>query len=152
MRQREWDVPRSTSPESTEYRERGRNILSISATLEDHDSLCRILHDPDWHITRAFSCQQAIACLCRDRMGVIVCDCHLPDGSWKDILSHIAELTEPSVVIVTSGAAGADLRAQVRTLGGYDVLCKPFFPAEVRRVVSAASQERAVPARTLVRA
>jgi DNA-binding response OmpR family regulator len=127
----------------TESDARGRKVLSVSATPEDHDSLRHILHDPGWRITQAFSCQQAITCLCRDLVGVIVCDCHLPDGTWRDILGHIAELTEQPVVIVTSGAPDASLRAEVRNLGGYDVLSKPFFAEDVRRVVSAAWRNRA---------
>lgn len=128
----------------------GRKILSISRASEDHDSLRHILSEPAWLMTAAFSCQQAIACLCRDRVGVIVCDCHLPDGSWRDILSHIAELTEPSAVVVTSGAFGANFRAEVRGLGGYDVLSKPFQAEEVNRVVNGAWQERAVLAGALL--
>jgi DNA-binding response OmpR family regulator len=77
-------------------------------------------------------------------MGVIVCDCHLSDGSWRDILSYVAELTEPAVVIVASRAAGEDLRAEVRALGGFDVLSKPFRAEEVGRVIMAAWQNRAV--------
>jgi DNA-binding NtrC family response regulator len=121
-----------------------RKVLSISTAPEDHDSLRRMLNDPGWSITRAFSCQQAIACLCRDRMGVIVCDGHLSDGSWRDILSYVAEMTEPAAVIVASGAAGGDLRAEVRALGGFEVLSKPFRAEEVSRVVVAAWQNRAV--------
>ena len=138
MRQIESDVSLSAPID----RERSRKILIISVTLEDHESLCRILQEPDWSITRAFSCQQAIACLCRDRMGVILCDSQLPDGTWRDILSHIAEMTEPPSVIVTAARADANLRAEVRTLGGYQLLSKPFFPEEVGRVVSAAWRER----------
>jgi DNA-binding response OmpR family regulator len=146
MRQRESDVQRSDPRESRDYGERDRKILSISATPEDHDALRCVLHDPGWRITQAFSCQQAIACLCRDRVGVIVCDCHLPDGTWRDILSYIAELIEPSAVIVTSSAADTYLRAEVRALGGYEVLSKPFLPEEVRRVIIAAWQNKAVAA------
>jgi DNA-binding response OmpR family regulator len=160
MRQRKSDVSLSAPPASavsqTLYverssalnREPGRKILSISAASEDHDSLRRILNDPGWRITPAFSCQQGIACLCRDRMAVILCDCHLPDGTWRDILSHIAELPEPPVVIVTARTANANsnLRAEVRALGGYDVLTKPFSPEEVVHVLIAAWRNRAVSA------
>jgi DNA-binding NtrC family response regulator len=138
MREVESDVSLSTPT----HRERSRKILIISATLEDHDTLRRVLPEPDWSITGAFSCQQAIACLCRDRVGVILCDCHLPDGAWRDILSHIAAMTEPPSVIVMSATADANLGAEVRTLGGYQLLSKPFFPEEVDRVVSAAWRER----------
>lgn len=140
------DISPSGPQENTSYRERDRKILTISAAPEDHDSIRGVLHDPDWRVIRAFSCQQAIACLCRDRVGVIVCDCHLPDGTWRDILSHIAALTEPSAVIVTSGAADVSLRAEVRAMGGYELLSKPFVPNEVEGVVIAAWQNRAVAA------
>jgi len=127
-----------------------RKVLYIGAAPEDHDSFRRILHEPSWRVTAAFSCQQAIACLCRDRIGVIVCDRHLPDGSWRDILSLIAELTEPSVVIVASEDGAATLRAEVQSLGGYEVLSKPFRPEEVSRVINAAWCERALLAGALL--
>jgi DNA-binding NtrC family response regulator len=146
MRQRESDFPRSVPEEETGYQDRDRKILSISAAPEDHKALRDILCDPEWRITCAFSCQQAIAYLCRDRVGVIVCDCHLPDGTWRDLLSHIAALTEPAAVIVTSGTADACLRAEVHALGGYEVLTKPFQPGEVARVIVAAWQNIAVAA------
>jgi DNA-binding NtrC family response regulator len=122
----------------------GRNVLSISSAREDHDSLRRILNDPSWRVNVAFSCQQAMTYLCRDRIGIIVCDCFLRDGSWRDILSHIADLTEPPVVIVTTGAAGADFRAEVHALGGFEVLSKPFREEEVTRIAIAAWQNRSV--------
>ena len=132
----------SDSSSTPNDRELSRKILTISPTLEDHDALRRILQEPDWSITCAFSYQQALACLCRDRMDIILCDCHLPDGAWRDILSHIAAMTQPPSVIVMSATADANLRAEVRTLGGYQLLSKPFLPEEVERVVSAAWQER----------
>ena len=132
----------SDSSSTLNDRELSRKILTISPTLEDHDALYCILQEPDWSITRAFSCQQAIACLCRDRVGLILCDCHLPDGAWRDILSHIAAMTEPPSVIVMSPTADANLRAEVRALGGYQLLSKPFLTEEVERVVGDAWRER----------
>jgi len=157
MRQRQSDVPLSTPGSAvsrTRYAELGSasrgepspNVLSVSAASEYHDSLRRSLNDPDWRITPAFSCHQAITCLCRDRMSVIVCDSYLPDGTWRDILSHIAELNDPAAVIVTSKTADPHLRAEVRTLGGYDVLTGPFSAEEVRRVLIAAQRSRTVAA------
>ena len=158
MRQRKSDGSLPASPASavsqTRYverssalnREPGRKVLFISAATEDHDSLRRILSDPGWRITPAFSCQQGIACLCRDRMAVILCDCDLPDGTWRDVLSHIAELPEPPVVIVTARTANSNLRAEVHALGGYDALAKPFSPEEVVRVLIAAWRNRVVSA------
>ena len=161
MGQRESDVPRTTPPENdlrkAHYfkpngvlgRERELTILSVSANPEDHDSLRCIMQDRGWRIICASSGQQATACLCHARVDVIVCDC-LPDGTWRDILSCIAELTEPAAVIVTSATTDEVFRTEVRSLGGFDVLSKPLDPAEVQRLVTAAWRNRAVPAETPV--
>jgi len=155
MWERQFDVPLSVSRGSAASQthhakqkqalgEANPKILSISAVSEDHDLLRRILNDPHWRITRAFSCHQAITCLCRDRMALIVCDCHLPDGTWRDILSYIAALNDPPSVIVTALTADANLHSEVRSLGGYDVLAKPFSPEKVKHVLAAAWEDRTI--------
>ena len=123
-----------------------RRILCISALREDHDSIRRILTDPVWRITSASCGQQAIQCLCRDRVEVILCDAGLPDATWRDILSQIADLTNPPALIVAVWEADESFRALVRALGGYDVLAKPFVAEQVKHVMSAALHPRAVDA------
>jgi DNA-binding NtrC family response regulator len=123
-----------------------QRILCISAFPEDHDSLRLILADPVWRISSASCCQQAIQRLCRDRVEVILCDARLPDATWRDILSQIADLTNPPALVVAGWEANEDLRAQVRALGGYDVLAKPFVAEQVKHVMSAALHPRGVDA------
>jgi two-component system KDP operon response regulator KdpE len=123
-----------------------QRILCISAFPEDHDSLRRILADPVWRITSASCGQQAIQCLCRDRVEVILCDVGLPDATWRDILSQIADLTNPPTLIVAVWEADESFRAQVRALGGYDVLAKPFVAEQVKSIMSAALHPRGVDA------
>ena len=116
-----------------QYRSR---ILSISACSNDYDALRGILNDPVWQVTCATSLHQAIGCLCRDRPAAIISDSHLPDGNWRDLLSHIAALMDPPVLIVTAGSADQTLLAEVLALGGYCVLTKPFQADEIRRVLA----------------
>lgn len=123
-----------------------RRILCISAFPEDHESLRRILADPVWRITSAFCGQQAIQCLCRDRVEVILCDAGLPDATWRDILSQIADLTNPPALIVTVWEVDENFRAHVRALGGYDVLAKPFVAEQLKHLMSAALHPRGVDA------
>ena len=47
-------------------------------------------------------------------------------------------LENPPKLIVTSRLADAKLWGEVLNLGGFDVLEKPFIPAEVYRVVAEA--------------
>lgn len=113
-------------------------ILSISACSNDYAALRRILNEPIWQITCVTSLHRAIGHLCRDRPAAIICDSHLPDGDWRDLLSHIAELMDPPVLIVTAGSEDQLLLSEVLALGGYCVLTKPFQADEVRRVLAAA--------------
>jgi DNA-binding NtrC family response regulator len=125
-------------------------ILSISACSNDYDALRGILNDPVWQITRATSLHQAIGCLCRDRPAVIICDSHLPDGNWRDLLSYIAALMDPPVLIVTAGSADQPLLSEVLALGGYCVLTNPFRADEIRRVLAAAWKHAEIGSRLTV--
>ena len=156
------DAPLSAAPQSpgdpVDFRMRRnvpitkhqRTILSISAVAADHASLRRILCDQLWQIVIASNYTEAVACLCRDRVDVVACERHLPDGTWKDLLGHIAEMLDPPVLIVTSEVADPHFRDGVRALGGYDVITKPFDAKEVRRLLATADLNRASEAEALV--
>ena len=111
-------------------------ILSISPVAADHHALRRILNDQLWQVDTASSYREAIAYLCRDRVDVVICECHLQDGTWKDLLGHIAEMPDPPALVVTSGAVDAHFRSEVRALGGYDAMTKPLNADEVMRVLA----------------
>jgi DNA-binding response OmpR family regulator len=114
-------------------------ILSISATREDHQVLCRMLHNV--RIAAVGTRQAAMSFLCLDRVPVIVCERDLPDGTWKDILGDTAAFPNPPVLVVTSSFADEYLWAEVLNLGGYDLLAKPFSDPEVKRVLAAALRQ-----------
>src|SRR5262245_54266652 len=71
-------------------------LLSISPVREDHDLLRGIL-DGRCQVSSVATCQEALSFLCHDRAAVIFCEADLLDGVWKDILSYIADLTDPPV-------------------------------------------------------
>lgn len=120
-------------------------LLSIGATPEDHDALRAILNDPPWQITKANTCKEAIACLGRRHISVVMCEYDLPDGSWRDILNHTAHLADPPVLIVTSRLADEHLWAEVLNLGGFDILAKPFRESEVVYAIAAARHHKNIP-------
>ena len=72
------------------------------------------------------------------RVAVVVSDSDLSDGTWKDLLTDLRTAPNPPRLIVTSDLADERLWAEVLNYGAYDVLVKPFHPAEVLRIVSAA--------------
>jgi DNA-binding response OmpR family regulator len=136
-------VPELNVPAGRHLRQAKRfGILSISSTPEDYHALCTILNDPFWQIAKAGTCKEAIARLSRKHIPVVVCECNLPDGSWRDILNHMIELADPPVLIVTSRLADERLWAEVLNLGGFDVLPKPFRESEVKYAVTAACRQK----------
>jgi FixJ family two-component response regulator len=71
-------------------------------------------------------------------MPVVICESHLPDAQWGQVLSELSGMPDAPVLIVTSPVADDALWAEVLSLGGYDLLMKPFDATEVFRVVSLA--------------
>lgn len=62
---------------------------------------------------------------------VVICEDSLPDCPWQDILRKARTLAKPPALIVTSPVTDGRLAAEVRTLGGYDVLAQPFRSEDV---------------------
>ncbi len=114
------------------------SVLSIFNNGKDHQSLRAIFDHTNWRMTGVSSCREAIERLADGRIGVVICDAKLPDGSWKSFLRNLRELPSPPLLIVASGNDDVNLWAEVLNLGAYDVLVKPFRQDEVIRIVSLA--------------
>lgn len=113
-------------------------LLSISGFPEDHATLRSILGGTLWRVASAGTCREARAHLMCGSVPLVLCERELPDGNWRDILACIAETAAPPYLIVTSRVADESLWAEVLNLGGFDVIAKPFSPAEVRHVLHTA--------------
>ncbi len=113
-------------------------VLAVSPFAEDHARLGAIFERSNWHISAAYSYREAIRFLQANRMAVLICECRLPDGTWKDLLQALTLLPYPPLLVVTSKQADDALWAEVLNLGAYDVLSKPFDRAEVTRIISLA--------------
>jgi DNA-binding NtrC family response regulator len=111
----------------------------VSSAPEDHLALRRILRGPGWSISDAADCLDAREQLTWNRIAVVICEGNLPGRGWTDLLHHADEYSEPLTLIVTSADANEHFGMDVRRLGGYDVLAKPFDEREVRRMVDCAS-------------
>jgi DNA-binding NtrC family response regulator len=75
---------------------------------------------------------------------VIVCDDVLPDGSWKDLLGHMAMCNDAPRLIVMASPDNRTLWAEAISLGAYDVLAKPLARSEVRHLCSSATRTRSI--------
>jgi DNA-binding response OmpR family regulator len=69
---------------------------------------------------------------------IVLCDSHLPDGTWLDILKHAAGAAEPPLIVVASRLADERLWSEVLNLGAFDLIAKPFSGTDVLHVLTAA--------------
>jgi AmiR/NasT family two-component response regulator len=135
MNSAEWGAPK---PNSSGGPRGSFAALGISAHREDLDRLREIFSRMNWILREARSRHEAGIVLCSHRMPVIICDRHLPDGHWTDIMSLVAPLVEPPCVIVMSDEVDRCSTSEVINMGGYGILRKPLNEVEAIHVLVAA--------------
>ena len=113
-------------------------VLAISCFSQDQLTLQRIIGHSKWVLRTTSTYAEALEILREDLMPVIITDRDLPPYSWKDVLTELASMANPSMLIVTADNADAQLWGEVLNLGAYGVLSKPFESAEVFEFVSSA--------------
>ena len=113
-------------------------VLAISRFSQDQLALQRIIGHSKWVLRTTSTYAEALEILHQDLMPVVITDRDLPPYSWKDVLTELASMTNPSRLIVASDNADASLWGEVLNLGAYDVLPKPFESAELFASVSSA--------------
>ena len=112
--------------------------MVISSLEEDHARLGPILDHFKWKVRRACTRQQGLALIRRHEIAVVICERDLLDGNWRDVLNEVAPLRYPPLLIVASGLSDDFLWVEVLSMGGHDLLAKPFDPIEVVWTVSMA--------------
>ena len=91
-----------------------------------------------WRLYEAGGRKQAIQCLRRRPVQVVVAKTDIPDWSWKRVLHDLRELPEPPQLVVVSRLADDSLWSEALNWGAFDVLAEPFQRDEIIRVVASA--------------
>ncbi len=116
-------------------------LLLVLPEAEDSRCVGHMLRETKCPLRSVCSLKEALRQVQRRPPGVILCERDLPDGTWRELWEAVREQGVAPSLIVTSRLADGCLWAEVLNLGGYDVLLKPFEPAEVRRVVENACRQ-----------
>jgi len=121
-------------------------VLSVGPAGEDHLALSAILADSrwplcpgsEWTLETATSLPAALSVLNQKSIPLVLCESDLGTATWREFWEEASNLPDPPFLIVTSRLADEYLWAEALNLGAYDVLSKPFDPAEVVRALSQA--------------
>ena len=115
------------------------NVVAILPFHEDRVRLSEIFRHSTWQLHLSDSLNDARVLISKSHIGVVLTDCYLPNGGWKDVLNELERRpTKAPPVIVVSRLADERLGAEVLNLCGYDVLATPFDADEVRWSISSA--------------
>jgi DNA-binding NtrC family response regulator len=116
------------------------SVLSVSPAAEDHSSLQYIFNHSNWKLHKTHGLLAAVAFLKAQKTPVVLCECNLLPGTWRDLLKEIYNLPLAPTLIVGSRIADDRLWAEALNPCAWDVLAKPFEKSELLRSVSVAWQ------------
>ena len=120
--------------------ETGLNIvLSVGSQNEDNASLEGIF-ESGWTMIVSSTVAMALSVLRGIPIPIVIYDCDVHLGPWKEMLDQLSLLPDPPLFLVTSRLADERFWAEALNLGAWDVLAKPFEAAEVIRIVGVARQ------------
>lgn len=130
------DLPDTLGAGTDAERSELRTILLISPFEEDLSALQDIFRDSPWKVHGVRTCQEALVLLRENQSPVVICECDLLAGTWRDIWEALTLLDHHPELIVACGSRASDaLWAEVLSRGAYDLLLKPFDAGEVLRIV-----------------
>jgi DNA-binding response OmpR family regulator len=112
--------------------------LAISPFEEDLSLFQHMFDDAGWKLLTARTRREAMSDLGHGPIAVVVCERHLIDGNWKDVLSHLASILNPPRLIVVSRRSDDELWTEVLNMGGFDLLSAPLQVVEVVHAVGLA--------------
>lgn len=110
-------------------------VILATPLARDLQYLRQIIDQHHLQTVQASTHREALAAISRSGATALICDESIP---WRDLLSYLADDCDPPRVIVVASAPRNTLWAEVLSLGGFDVLSKPFNDAEVSRVLKLA--------------
>ncbi len=114
-------------------------LLAIPGGEGERDFLGNLSTESGWELHLARTFQEAVTVMQTQRAGVVLSETRFADGHcWRDLLKEIQRHEFPPMLIVADRLADERLWSEVLSLGGYDLLLKPFEPEEVLHVVKSA--------------
>ncbi len=116
-------------------------ILVASSDLEARRALLQVLMRQGLDPISASNASEAKETLQQERVGLVFCDRHLADGSYRDVLNMARSCRDKVRVVVTSKHADWDEYLEAMRLGAFDVISSPCRPTDVEWMVIQARRD-----------
>jgi len=119
------------------------DVLVASGNFEHRRSLIRILEELPLNVISVSTFQQAAEVLSRQHISLLFADQQLPDGSYKELLSHTHSAGQTTCVVLTAAASESVDPQEVAKSGVLGTLKYPFHATDVElQVIRAAREEQ----------
>ena len=106
------------------------------------DALKVILDDYGYLAVVARCGRDGLALARTRRFDVTITDLRLPDMSGQDVLNAILKQDSNSLVIIITAYGTSEAIKELMGCGAVAVLPKPFFPADILKIIGAALSNR----------
>jgi DNA-binding NtrC family response regulator len=111
-------------------------VLVVDDEISVADALGMILRDNGYDVAVALTGRDALSKANSRRFDVTITDLRLPDMSGLDVLSYIKKKDPAGLVIIITAHSTPEANAELKSLGAYEVLSKPFHPSDVLTLIS----------------
>ena len=120
------------------------DVLVASGNFEHRRALIRILEELLLNVISASTFQQAEEVLLRQHISLLFADQRLPDGSYKELLSHTHSAGQTPRVVLTTAASDPVDPQELAERGVLGTLKFPFHATDVElQIIHAAHEEQA---------
>ena len=124
-----------------ENRDRFVCALVVGACSQSRLLIQEVFREASWRLYEVSTRKQALACLDRFPIQVVIAATGVAEWPWKRIWRDLERMQRPPQLVVMSPCADDSLWAEVLNWGGYDVLREPLQREEVARVIASARRQ-----------
>ena len=112
-----------------------KNVLII----DDEKDLCSLLSDAliqrNYNVSIANTKREAMACLKKKSVDLVLLDLKLPNGSGIKLLPRIKRISPKTVVIIISAYGNEEARQMAKKGGAFTFINKPFTEEDILRAI-----------------
>lgn len=118
------------------------DILVTSSRVEDRRALMRILDGLPINVFSSSTVKQAEEVMSQKKLALVFCDEHLPDGSYRELLSRSRATQKHPRLVVTTHTGEWNEYLEATRRGAFDVIRYPLQPADVELIVIRAMRDQ----------